>query len=181
MRMLLVMISRCCHVSVVCITSSLVKAACEFFLPPAVAKREGRAGGLLPPAPLLFVVNDGTFALFDQIGYMDAARAGIGAVEDGTAAPDAFLLAQDGEAFRPGLVATVEDEAVGIHDRSRANPVGIAPDRRTRTCAGGTEDALGALVIAGTLLRALQALRAGLRVVGDEVGLDRFVPGKKLV
>src|SRR5437660_1309445 len=132
-------------------------------------------------AQSLFVVHDGAFDLFDQVGYVDATRAGIGAVEDGTAAPYAFLLAHDGEAFRCGLVATVEDEAVGVHDGSRANPVGIAPDRRTRTCAGGTEDALGALVIAGTLLRALQALRAGLRVVGDEVRLDRFVFGKKLV
>src|SRR5215467_13114152 len=153
MRIPLVMISRCCHVSVaVCIITSL-----------------------------LFIVNDGTFDLFDQVGYVDAARAGIGAVEYGTAAPHAFLLAQDGEAFGPGLVAAVEDEAVGIHDSSRANPVGIAPDRRTRTCAGGAEDALGAFVIAGTLFRTLQSLGARLGVVGDEIGLDRFVLGKKLV
>src|SRR5215471_7852371 len=133
MRMPLVMISRCCHVSVVCITSS---------------------------SRSLFVVNDGAFDLFDQVGYVDTARAGIGAVEDGTAAPYAFLLAQDGETFGPGLVAAVEDEAVGIHDGSRANPVRIAPDGRARTGAGGAEDALGAFVIAGALFRALQSLSA---------------------
>src|SRR5712692_4679600 len=186
----LVMTSRCFQVSVICIKSSLVNTLCEFFLPPAAAReREERAwghpiprqGDCVPLHPLLLVVNNGAFDLFDQVGYMDTARAGIGAVEDGTAAPYAFLLAQDGEAFGPGLVATVEDEAVSIHDGSRANPVGIAPDRRTGACTGATKDALGAFVIASALFRALQALRAGLRVVGDKIGFDRFVLGKKLV
>src|SRR5712692_7626197 len=46
MRIPLVMISRCCHVSVVvCIWSSLVNALFEFFLPPAASKREERAWG----------------------------------------------------------------------------------------------------------------------------------------
>src|SRR5215467_14850589 len=83
------------------------------------------SGGQVCPCSTrsLFVIDDGAFDLFDQVGYVDAAWAGIGAVENGTAAPYAFLLAQDGETFGRSLVATVEDEAVSIHDGSRANPI----------------------------------------------------------
>src|SRR5579863_372286 len=91
-------------------------------------------------------IDNGAFNLLDQVGDGDAARAGIGAVEDGTAAPDAVALAQNGEAFRAALVAAVEDEAVRVDDGGRANPVGIAPDRRARTRTSATQDALGALV-----------------------------------
>ncbi len=45
------------------------------------------------------VVNDGAFDLFDQVGDGDTTRAGIGAVEDGAATPDAIALAQDRQAL----------------------------------------------------------------------------------
>jgi len=39
--------------------------------------------------PLRFGVSkgDGAFDLFDQVGHMDATWAGVGTVEDGSAAP----------------------------------------------------------------------------------------------
>src|SRR5579884_2328765 len=85
------------------------------------------------------IVDDGAFDLFDQVGDVDAARAGIGAVEDGAAAPHAITLAENGETFGGSLVAAVEDEAVSIHNRGRADPVGVAPDRGTRASTRAAE------------------------------------------
>src|SRR5579859_5241173 len=124
-------------------------------------------------------IDDGAFDLLDQVGDGDAARAGIGAVEDGAAAPDAVALSQDGEAFRAALVAAIEDETVRVDDGGRANPVGIAPDRRTGAGTRSAQDAFRPLVVAGALFRTLQALRAWLRIVGNQIGLDGFVLVKK--
>ncbi len=61
-------------------------------------------------------IDDCPFHLLDEVGHRDATWAGIGAVEDGAAAPDAITPAQDNQAFRASLVAAVEDETVGIYD-----------------------------------------------------------------
>src|SRR5258708_17764442 len=42
------------------------------------------------------VIDDRSFYLLDQVGYGDTTGAGIGAVEDRAATPDALALSQDG-------------------------------------------------------------------------------------
>ena len=39
--------------------------------------------------------KDGLLNLSDCLGYFNAARAGLGAVEGGAAAPDAFFVVED--------------------------------------------------------------------------------------
>src|SRR3989442_14226882 len=75
------------------------------------------------------VIDDRSFYLLDQVGYGDTTGASIGAVEACAATPHALALSQDGQAFLGTLIATIEDEAVRIHDRGRPDPVGIAPYR----------------------------------------------------
>ena len=58
--------------------------------------------------------------LLDRLGHLDAARAGLGAVERGAAAPHPVDLVEDVEALGGGLVAAVEDEPVRVDDRGRA-------------------------------------------------------------
>src|SRR2546421_10417612 len=97
----LVMISLCCHDSVAAVVINLLY--------------------------ICIVKDDGAFDLFDQIGDRDTAWAGIGTVEDCAAAPYAIALAQDGQPLRSSLVAAVKDEAVGVDNRGRPDPVGVAP------------------------------------------------------
>src|SRR5437588_12365085 len=111
----LVMISRCCHGSV--------------------------AAVVIKSLYICIVEDDGAFDLFDQIGDRDTTWTGIGTVEDRTAAPNAIALAQDSKPFCCSLVAAVEYEAVGIDNRGRPDPVGVAPNRWTGTRTGATEDA----------------------------------------
>ncbi len=70
---------------------------------------------------------------------------------------------------------------MGIDNRSRANPVGVAPDRRTGTRAGPAENALCSLIVARALLWRLQSLGSRLVIIGNQVGLDRFVLLKEAV
>src|SRR5487761_1872742 len=126
-----------------------------------------------PPDLLLvccFVVeDDGAFYLLDQVGDGDAARAGVGTVEDSAAAPDAVAIGQDGETLFRALVATIENEAGRVHNRGRADPVGVAPDGRTRSRTGSAQDALRAFIVTLALFGALQAFRAGFAVVSDQI------------
>ena len=97
------------------------------------------------------VVDDGALDLLDKVGNRDATWAGVGAVEDGAAAPYAVALAQDSESLGGTLVAAVKDEAVRVDNRGGSNPVGIAPDGRAGAGTGTAEDAFCALVITGAL------------------------------
>src|SRR4051812_23893400 len=62
------------------------------------------------------VVEDRPLHLLDGLGDLDVAGAGLGAAERRAAAPDAGALVEDVEAVGGGLVAGVEDEAVGVDD-----------------------------------------------------------------
>ena len=64
--------------------------------------------------------------LLDRLGHLDAARAGLGAVERGAAAPHAVDLVEDVQPFGGGLVAAVEDEPVGVDDRGRTEVAALA-------------------------------------------------------
>lgn len=83
---------------------------------PFVSFRPWLPQGRPPSLTFGFAIDDRPFHLLDQVGHRNTAWAGIRAVEDGAAAPDAFTLAQDTQAFRAALVAAVEDEAVRIYD-----------------------------------------------------------------
>src|SRR5579859_199237 len=75
-------------------------------------------------------IDEGALDLFDSLGDGNAARAGFGAVEDRAAAPDAQAVAQNVQAFGGAAVAAVEDEAMRVDNRGRADPIRVGPDRR---------------------------------------------------
>src|SRR6266702_1627617 len=124
---------------------------------------------------ICIVKNDGALDLFDQIGDRDTTRTGIGAVEDRAAAPNAIALAQDSKPLCSSLVAAVEDEAVGIDNRCRSDPVGVTPYGWTGTRTGATEDAFCTLVIASAFGRTLQTFSSWLIVIVDQVRFDGFI------
>jgi hypothetical protein len=111
----------------------------------------GIAGQSLP-------VQDRLLHLADRLGDLDLARAGLGAVEDRAAAPDALAVVQDLQPLGRRLVAAVEDEAVRVHDRRRADEVLVRPERRARGGARRAQDALGGVVEALAVLDRLQPL-----------------------
>src|SRR5690625_6176169 len=49
--------------------------------------------------------------LGDRLGHLDAARACLGAVEGGAAAPHALLGVEDLQTLLAGIIARIEDEA----------------------------------------------------------------------
>src|ERR671910_3761430 len=109
------------------------------------------------------VEHDGPLHFLDGLGDLDAAGTGLGAVEGGPAAPDALLVVQHGQALGGSLVAGVEDEAVGVDDRRRAEVLVVGPEHRARGGAGGAQDALGGVVEALTVLLRLAPLGVGRR------------------
>src|SRR5690242_3171311 len=124
-------------------------------------------------------VHDGALDLLDGVGDGDAARTGLGAVEDRAATPDAGAVAEDLEPLGAAAVAAVEDEAVRVDDGGWPHPLGVRPDGGTGTGAGAAEDALGRLVVALALLRRLPPLGARLRLVVDQIWLDLLVLGEE--
>src|SRR2546426_8365708 len=130
MRMPLVTISRCCHVSAVGLLEILFS--------------------------LSIAIHDCAFYLLDQVGHRDTTRAGIGTVEDRTTTPDAGTLSQNAKAFRGALVATVEDEAMCVHNRGWPNQVGMARNDRPRTRTGTLQINLLPLVVLARLTGILQ-------------------------
>src|SRR5262249_32405386 len=78
--------------------------------------------------------------------HLNAARASRGAVVDRPAAPDAIRLGQRIETLLRALVAAVENEAVRLNNRRRANIVPIGPEAGTGGGASGAENALGRIV-----------------------------------
>src|SRR5689334_2840106 len=100
--------------------------------PAARASRSRPASRRCCPYASLFglraAVHDGPLDFLDGVGDMDAARARLGAIEDGATAPDTIAVAQDAQALAGGAVAAVEDEAVSVHDGGGADPVAVGPD-----------------------------------------------------
>jgi hypothetical protein len=76
--------------------------------------RTGRGVGRGRPVQAL--PDQGALDLLDRLGDLDAARAGLGAVEGRAAAPHALLGVEDLQALLGALVAAVEDEPVRIDD-----------------------------------------------------------------
>ena len=110
--------------------------------------------------------------LEDGLGDLDAARAGVGAVEDRPAAPHAVLVGEDLQPLVAALVARVEDEPMGVDDGRRSDVPGLGPERGARGRARGAQDALRGVVVALALRRRLDALPFGRRRVVDEERLD---------
>ena len=111
--------------------------------------------------------------LLDRLGHLDAARAGLGAVEGGAAAPHAVDLVEDVEPLRCGFIAAVEDEPVGIDDRGRTEVAALVPVDRAARRAARAQDALGGVVVAGAVGLALDAFPRRRIAAGDQVRLDR--------
>src|SRR5579859_3341422 len=152
MRMPLLMISRCRHVS--------IETDMRKYLPiwNEELHSSARCCATLHSKKLIHagvVVDDGAFHLLNQVGDRDAARAGIRAVKDGAAAPDTVALSQDREPLRCPLITAIKDEAVSIDNRGRTNPVRVAPYGRAGTRTGAAEDTFCALVVALALGGAL--------------------------
>src|SRR5688572_12368581 len=123
-------------------------------------------------------LQDRLLDLADRAGDADLAGAGLGAVEDGAAAPDALAPVQLVQPGGAGLVARVEDEAVRVHDRRRAHELVVRPERGAGGGAGRAEDALGGVVEALTLFDRLQPLALGRGRVVDEEGEHGAVLGE---
>ena len=89
--------------------------------------------------PLRLSPHDRLLDLLDRLGDLDAARARIRAVERRAAAPHALFVVEDVEAHLRRVVARVEDEAVRVHDRGRAEVLSVGPeDRAATTCTQRT-------------------------------------------
>src|SRR5690606_4590056 len=123
----------------------------------------------------LGVIQERALDLLDGPGDLDTARAGIGAVEDRAAAPDAIAVIEDLEPLLSALIARVVDEAVGVDDGRRSDPRRRAPGNRASRRASGAHDALGGVVEDLAFLGRLQPLAAGGRLVVDQVWLDGLV------
>ena len=113
--------------------------------------------------------------LGDSLGHLDATWACFGAVEGGAAAPHAFLVVQDLQAHVAGIIAGVENEAVCVHDRSRAEVLAIGPEDRAGAGARGAQDALGGVVEALAVLSGLVAFLGWLVALGDQEWHDLAV------
>ena len=107
--------------------------------------------------------------LLDRLRHLDPTRAGLRAVERGAAAPHAVDLVEDVEALGGGFVAAVEDEPVGVDDRGRPEVAALAPVDGAAGGAARAQDALGGVVVAGAVGRALDPL-PGRRVAAGRPG-----------
>src|SRR5699024_4534819 len=90
-------------------------------------------------------------------------------------APHALLGVEDLQTLLAGIIARIEDEAMGVDDGSRTEVLPVGPEHRARGGAGGAQDALGGVVEALTLLRGLQPLPAGLLAAGDQERHDALL------
>src|SRR5699024_10163018 len=73
-------------------------------------------------------LQDRLLDLGDGLGDLDAARAGLGAVGGGAAAPHAFLVVEDLQTHVPALITRIEDETMRIDDRGRTEVLPIGPE-----------------------------------------------------
>src|SRR3954454_18633416 len=125
-------------------------------------------GGAYVDAGLDAPEDQGALDLLDRLRDLDAAGAGVGAVEGRAAAPDAFPLVEDLQSLLAAVVAAVEDEAVGVDDGGRAEVALVGPEDRTRRRAGGAQDALGGVVEPLSVRGRLQPLARRLATLRDE-------------
>src|SRR5690606_19558731 len=84
--------------------------------------------------------HQGALDLLDRLGHLDAARAGIGAVEGGAAPPDTVNVVEDVQPLLGGLVPAVEDEPVRVDDRRRTEVGAVGPVHRARRGARRAQD-----------------------------------------
>src|SRR5680860_696929 len=92
-------------------------------------------GAPRPPDPAQLAslpAADRASHLKNGAGDVDAAWAGLHAVEDRSASPHPVGLRHDLESLLVRLVTRVEDEAMRVHDRGRPDVVRIGPKRGTR-------------------------------------------------
>ena len=122
--------------------------------------RYGSAGACGPRqgSPACFWISP--YDLHDCPRDVDATRAGLDAVEDRAAAPDAVGVGHDLEPLLVRVVARVDDEAVRVHDRRRTDVVRVRPEDRAGGGAGGAQDALAGVLVALALRRRLAPLLA---------------------
>src|SRR5690606_22610191 len=71
--------------------------------------------------------EDRLLDLCDGFGDLDAARAGLGAVEGRAAAPHALFVVEDVESDVGVVIARIEDEAVRVHDRGGTEVLSVGP------------------------------------------------------
>ena len=117
------------------------------------------------------------FHFGNRLGDFDLARAGVGAVENGAAAPDAEGVANHIQTFFGALIAAVKDEAVGLDDGRRADIFVVGPEAGAGGGAGGAQDAFGRIVETRPVFMRLATFTAVCRRrrVIDEVGQDRAI------
>ena len=88
-----------------------------------ILRRSPVADVRLADGDVAVALEDRLLHLADRLGDADLAGAGLGAVEDGAAAPHAFAVVQDLQPLVGRVIAAVEDEAVRVHDRRGAQEV----------------------------------------------------------
>src|SRR5829696_200971 len=172
----------CCRTDAsVCVAASTT----ESFAQALVSPTSGSTRRPFPPrrpigsARSHLAEQQGALHFLDGLGDLDAPGAGVGAVEGGPAAPDALLVVEHGEALGGALVAGVEDEAVGVDDRRRAEVLLVGPEHRAGGRAGGAQDALGGVVEALAFGGRLAPLGVGGRVVVDQEREHLAVAGEE--
>ena len=143
---------------------------------PHCGSRTARRDERLQPAE-----EERALDVLDGAGDLDVARAGVGAVEGGAAAPHAFLVVEDLQAHVAGVVTGVEDEPVGVHDRRRAEVLAVGPEHGAGRRARGAQDALGGVVEALALGLAVYTKLADVRTFGQIANLLVFAVALLLI
>src|SRR5271169_4032312 len=114
----------------------------------------------------------------DRLGRVETLGAGLGAVHDRVAAVEAERVLEIVEPLALGLVARVDEPAVGLEE-DRRTQVAVAgpPIAGAGGRAGGAENALVKAVELRPLLRRLQPFLLRRRGYGLEPRFDRGVLG----
>src|SRR5690606_38976760 len=152
--------------------------------PPAgllVARQVLRLVGAFRALDRLDAAPDRQLDLTDRARDLDPARAGGRAVENRAAAPHAIGIGHDLQALVGDGVAVVEDEAVRLNDRRRANVHVIRPIARAGRRAARAQDTLGRVVEQRTRLGRLQPLApvGRDRRVVDDIRHDLAIVGEE--
>src|SRR5690606_12385497 len=113
-----------------------------------------------------------------RLGGIEPLRAGLRAVHDGVAAVEAERVFQIVEPFSGGLVARIDEPAVGLQQDCRAEiAVTVPPVARAGRGAAGTQDAFIQPIELFTILVALQPFLCGFWRNSVQPRLDRGVLG----
>src|SRR5215211_220080 len=118
--------------------------------------------------------------LRDGLGGVEALWAGVGAIHDRVATIEPERIVQGVEPLARRLVARVDEPAIGLEQRRRAEEaVAVPPVARAGRGAAGAQDALVEAVEALALLGALLPLGFGRRGLRLQPGLDRGMLGEE--